>query len=39
MTKALPKHFMQFSPWVEEAQTLDPLLEPFCSQTLDEGKG
>jgi hypothetical protein len=25
MTKALPKYFMQLSPWTKEVQTLDPL--------------
>jgi hypothetical protein len=29
MTKAIPKNFMQFSPWTKEAQTLDFLLEPL----------
>jgi hypothetical protein len=35
MTKAIPKNFMQFSPWTKEAQTLDPPLEPLDPQTLD----
>jgi hypothetical protein len=38
MTKVLPKHFMQFSPWVEEAKTLDPLLEPLAPKHWIKGK-
>jgi hypothetical protein len=33
MTKAIPKNFMQFSPWTKEAQTLYPLLEPLAPNT------
>jgi hypothetical protein len=32
MTKALPKHFMQLSPWTKEVQTLAPPLKPLDLQ-------
>jgi hypothetical protein len=35
MTKAIPKNFMQFSPWEKMAQTLDPPLGPLDPQALD----
>jgi hypothetical protein len=39
MKKAIPKNFMQFSPWTKEAQTLDPLLEPLAPKHWIDGKG
>jgi hypothetical protein len=35
MTKALPKHFMQWSPWTKEEQTLDPPLQALDLQERD----
>jgi hypothetical protein len=39
MTKAIPKNFMQFSPWAKDAQTLDPPLEPLAPKHWIDGKG
>jgi hypothetical protein len=38
MTKAIPKNFMQFSPWTKGAKTLDPLLEPLAPKHWINGK-